>query len=100
MPAVFVFDLRLLQTLRLSSKRLVFLVDRLAELGAQRELQVHLGDPIQVLAGRPVAATFAPVPGWRRRAGSLNLAEVYPWPWLERPKSGPLSSFSAWSKGS
>ena len=100
LPAVFVFDLRLLQTLRLSSKRLVFLVDRLAELGAQRELQVHLGDPIQVLAGRPVAATFAPVPGWRRRAGSLNLAEVYPWPWLERPKSGPLSSFSAWSKGS
>ena len=100
LPAVFVFDLPLLRTLRLSSKRLVFLVDRLAELAAQRELQVHLGDPVRVLAGRALAATFAPVPGWRRRAGALNLAEVYPWPWLERPRSGSLSSFSAWSKES
>lgn len=100
LPAVFVFDLPLLRTLRLSSKRLVFLVDRLAELGAHRTVEVHLGDPVRVLAGRPVAATFAPVPGWRRRARSLHLAEVHPWPWLERPRSGSVASFSAWSKGS
>ena len=98
LPVVFVFDQPLLQALRLSSKRLVFLADRLAELGTQRELEVHLGHPVHVLDGRPLATTFAPVPGWRRRARSLNLAEVHPWPWLERPGSGSLASFSAWSK--
>lgn len=98
LPAVFVFDLPLLTTLGLSSKRFVFLADRLAELGAERELEVHLGDPVQVLGGRPLAATFAPVPGWRRRARSLDLAEVHPWPWLERPRSGSVASFSAWSR--
>ena len=97
LPAVFVFDEPLLARLRLSSKRLVFLTDRLAELGAERELEVHLGDPVRVLAGRPLAATFAPVPGWRRRARALNLAEVHPWPWLERPGPGSVASFSAWS---
>ena len=98
LPAVFVFDQPLLHALRLSSKRLVFLADRLAELGSQRVLEVHLGQPERVLAGRPLATTFAPVPGWRRRARSLELAEVHPWPWLERPGSGSVASFSAWSK--
>ena len=97
LPIVFVFDEPLLATLRLSSKRLVFLADRLAELGVERDLEVHLGDPVQVLAGRPLATTFAPVPGWRRRADLLNLAEVHPWPWLERPGSGSVASFSAWA---
>lgn len=97
LPVVFVFDLPLLRSLRLSSKRLVFLTDRLAELGAERMLEVHLGDPVQVLAERSIAATFAPVPGWRRRARSLVMAEVHPWPWLERPRSGSVASFSAWS---
>jgi deoxyribodipyrimidine photo-lyase len=99
LPAVFVFDEALLHRLRLSSKRLVFVAERLAELGSARGLEVYLGDPVRVLAGRPLAATFAPVPGWRRRARSLDLAEVHPWPWLERPRSGSVASFSAWSKG-
>ena len=98
LPAVFVFDLPLLSSLRLSSKRLVFFTDRLAELGAGRHLEVHLGNPVDVLDGRPLATTFAPVPGWRRRVRRLDLAEVHPWPWLERPGSGSLASFSAWSK--
>jgi deoxyribodipyrimidine photo-lyase len=100
LPVVFAFDEPLLAKLKLSSKRLVFIADRLAELGAQRELEVHLGDPVRVLAGRSLAVTFSPVPGWRRRARSLNLAEVHPWPWLERPRSGSIASFSAWSKRS
>jgi deoxyribodipyrimidine photo-lyase len=98
LPAVFVFDRALLDGLALSSKRLVFLVDRLAELGAERHLEVHLGDPVSVLRGRPLAATFTPVPGWRHRAGSLELAAVHPWPWLHRPGPGPLTSFSAWAR--
>ena len=98
LPIVFVFDVPLLTRLRLSSKRLVFLVDRLAELALERDLEVHLGDPSRLLAGRALATTFAPVPGWRRRARSLHLAEVHPWPWLQRPGAGSLASFSAWSR--
>lgn len=98
LPVVFIFDAALLRALRLTSKRLVFLTDRLAELGEQRALEVHLGDPVDVLADRPLATTFAPVPGWRRRARSLDVAELHPWPWLERPRSGSLASFSAWSR--
>ena len=98
LPVVFVFDEPLLRTLRLSSKRLVFLTDRLAELGAQRSLEIHLGDPRAVLVGRSLATTFAPVSGWRRRSRSLDLAEVHPWPWLQRPGSGSVASFSAWAK--
>lgn len=97
LPAVFVFDEPLLQALQLSSKRLVFLADRLAELGAERVLEIHLGDPRMVLAEQPLATTFAPVPGWRRRAHSLVVGELHPWPWLQRPGSGSVSSFSAWS---
>jgi deoxyribodipyrimidine photo-lyase len=97
LPVIFVFDEALLRTLQLSAKRLVFLTDRLAELGVERSIEIHLGDPRKVLAGWPVATTFAPVPGWRRRADSFVLAEVHPWPWLKRPGSGSIASFSAWS---
>jgi len=97
LPVVFVFDEALLQALQLSSKRLVFLTDRLAELGAERSIEIHLGDPTKILADRALATTFAPVPGWRHRANSMILAEVHPWPWLHRPGSGSVASFSAWS---
>jgi deoxyribodipyrimidine photo-lyase len=97
LPVWFVFDAPLLASLRLSSKRLVFLADRLAELAAQRHVELFLGDPVAVLAGRRLATTFAPVPGWRRRAGSLELAALYPWSWLEQPRAGSVASFSAWS---
>jgi deoxyribodipyrimidine photo-lyase len=98
LPAVFVFDAPLLSRLRLSGKRLVFLAEALADLAERRPVEVHRGDPVAVLAGRPLAATYAPVPGWRERAGRLDLAVVHPWPWLERPGTGPLQSFSAWSR--
>lgn|GEM_PF-54126 len=96
LPAVFVFDEALLRSLQLSSKRLVFLAERLAELATERQLEVYLGDPIHVLADRRLATTFAPVPGWRRRSQSLDLAVLHPWPWLERPRAGSVASFSAW----
>ena len=99
LPAVFVFDRPLLARLELSAKRLIFLAETLAELATHRPVELHLGDPVDVLAGRPLAATFAPVPGWRRRAGRLDLVEVHPWPWLRRPGAGPVSSYSAWLRG-
>ncbi len=98
LPAVFVFDRELLAGLRLSSKRLVFLVETLGELAIDREVEIHLGDPQSVLAGRPVAATFCPVPGWRRLAAVIAPVEVHPWRWLRLPVAGNIGSYSAWVK--
>ncbi|SDP00777.1 deoxyribodipyrimidine photo-lyase [Klenkia soli] len=99
LPVVFVFDEPLLARLQLASKRLVFLAETLAELAEDREVELHLGSPTEVLAGRPVAVTHAPVPGFRERARVVAPVEVHPWPWLRRPHAGPVSSFSAWRKG-
>lgn len=98
LPVVFVFDRTLLERLRLSSKRLVFIAECLADLAMRREVEVRLGDPIEVLAGRLVAATFTPVPGWRSRASAIRPAEVHPWPWLRRPHGRSVASYSAWRK--
>jgi deoxyribodipyrimidine photo-lyase len=98
LPAVFVFDAPLLARLRLSGKRLVFLVETLADLALRRYLEVHVGDPVEVLAGRRLATTYAPVPGWRRRADELRVVALHPWPWLVRPHGGSVASFSAWRK--
>ena len=98
LPAVFVFDEPLLQRLSLSSKRLVFLTECLTDLGSRRPVELFLADPGLALAGRSLATTFAPVPGWWGRARELRLAEVHPWPWLRRPGGGNIASFSAWSQ--
>jgi len=98
LPAIFVFDEPLLRSLRLSAQRLVFLAECLADLADRRDVQVWLGMPTQVLADIPLAATFAPVPGWGRRAEALNLVAVHPWPWLITPGSGPVTSFTAWAR--
>lgn len=98
LPVVFVFDEPLLRRLQLASKRLVFLTERLAELAEVREMEVHLGNPALVLAGRAVATTFAPVPKARRLRASLQVAELHPWPWLSRPSAGSIRSFSAWRR--
>nr|WP_205708502.1 FAD-binding domain-containing protein [Kineococcus siccus] len=94
LPAVFVLDEPLLARLRLSGKRLVFLAETLAELG----VDVHLGDPVEELRGRRLAVTHAPVPGFARRAARLDVVVRHPWPWLRRPGTGSLRSFSAWSR--
>lgn len=98
LPAVFTFDRSLLQRVQLSAKRLVFLVETLGELAEDRELGVHLGDPVAALAGRPVAVTHAPVPGFVRHAASAQIAIRHPWRWLAQPSDGSVSSFSAWRR--
>ncbi|MEO1065011.1 MAG: FAD-binding domain-containing protein [Actinomycetota bacterium] len=99
LPAVFVFDEPLLARLALSGKRLCFLADRLGELAAERPVEVHRGRPAEVLAGRSVALTFAPVPGFRRLQRLVEPAELHPWPWLRRPHGRSLASFTAWRNG-
>ncbi len=98
LPVGFVFDRPLLNRLQLSSKRLAFLVETLAELATQRPVELHLGDPVAVLADRPLATTFAPVPGWRTRSDQLKVVELHPWPWLRTPVAGTVGSFSGWRK--
>ena len=98
LPVVFVFDAPLLRSLQLSAKRLIFLTETLAEIGQQRDLALLVGDPVELLRQQHVAVTFAPVPGFRRRADLIGPAEVYPWPWLVQPTSGSLASFSAWRR--
>lgn len=98
LPVVFVFDEVLLDRLQLSSKRLVFLVETLAELATRRAVEVYVATPARVLADRAVAVTHAPVPGFARRAAAIAPVEVHPWPWLTPPSSGSVSSFSAWRR--
>jgi len=98
LPAVFVFDEPLLASLRLSAKRLVFLTETLAEIGAVRPLELYLGRPVDVLETGAAAVTFAPVPGFARRSEQIKPAVMHPWPWLTPPTSGSIASFSAWKK--
>ena len=96
LPVVFVFDAPLLGRLRLSLNRLVFLAQTLADLSSRREVQVWRGDPVEVLADRRLAVTFAPVPGFRSRSARLDVVALHPWPWLRQPRTGPVTSYSAW----
>ncbi len=98
LPAIFVFDVDRLRRWQLSRKRVVFLVETLAEIGLNRELELRRGDPAEALSDRPVAATFTPVPGWKKIARGAGLAEIHPWPWLCTPVAGAIQSYSAWRK--
>ena len=98
LPRKSVFDEPLLRRLRLSSNRLAFLAQALAELSRRREVQLWRGDPVAVLQDMSLAATFAPVPGWRSRSARLDVVALHPWPWLQRPSTGPIASYSAWRK--
>lgn len=97
-PAVFVFDEPLLRRLRLSGKRLVFLAETLGELAAGRPLEVHRGDVAVELAGRSLAVTWTPVPGWARLSRKLAPTELHPWRWLVRPTTMSVRSYSAWRR--
>ncbi len=95
LPAVFVFNEEPLRKLQLSSRRIGFYLETLQDLYQRRELQVYLGDPYQFALDNPVAVTFAPVPSFKK---FKSPAELHPYPWLQRPMSGSVKSFSSWRK--
>ncbi len=95
LPVVFVFNEEALRKLQLSSRRIGFYLETLQDLAQRRNLQVYLGDPYQFARDNSVAVTFAPVPSFKK---FQNLAEIYPFLWLQQPKSGSVKSFSAWRK--
>jgi deoxyribodipyrimidine photo-lyase len=98
--AVFVFDEPLLAQLRLSGKRLTFIAETLAELAEDRPVRVLLGDPVLELQGMALASTFAPVPGFQRRAAQLDVVATHPYPWTRWPDGGDVRSHSVWSRRS
>jgi deoxyribodipyrimidine photo-lyase len=95
---VFTFDRQLLNGLQLAAKRLVFLVETLAELAQHRDLEVFLGNPAAALDRRSIAVTHAPVPGFVAMSERVGVAVRHPWRWLARPSTGSVSSFSAWRR--
>jgi len=95
LPVVFVFNEEALRKLQLSSRRIGFYLETLQDLAQRRNLQVYLSDPYQFAKDNPVAVTFAPVPSFKK---FTNLAEIHPYPWLQKPHSGSVKSFSAWHK--
>ncbi len=96
LPAVFVFDEPLLGKLQLAAKRLIFMTETLAEIGAARPLEIHLGKPSEILSGVNVATTFAPVPGFAVRAAKIRPVVVHPYRWLTEPTNGTVASFTEW----
>ena len=98
LPVVFVFDQPLLARLRISPKRLVFLVETLAELGRARDLTIWFGDPRRILTNYQVAVTYAPVPGFGRRLAKIGAAELHPWPWLIEPTTGDVTTYRDWRR--
>lgn len=95
LPAVFVFNEAALRKLQLSSRRIGFYLQTLKDLASRRELQVFLGDPYAFAEENAVAVTYAPVPSFQK---FQKLAEIHPFPWLKRPHSGSVRSYSSWRK--
>jgi len=95
LPVVFVFNGEALQKLQLSSKRIGFYLETLKDLSTRRDLRVFLGNPYDFARDNFVAVTFAPVPSFKK---FTDIAELHPYPWLKRPSSGSVRSFSAWRK--
>jgi deoxyribodipyrimidine photo-lyase len=93
LPVAFVFNEQALSKLQLSSRRIGFYLETLRDLATRRNLSVYLGDPYKFAEENDVAVTFAPVPSFRK---FKNQAEIHPYPWLRRPHSGSVRSYTSW----
>jgi deoxyribodipyrimidine photo-lyase len=93
LPVVFVFNEEALHKLKLSARRIAFYLQTLQDLAKRRNLQVYMGSPYQFAKDTAVAVTYAPVPSFKKFS---NIAELHPYPWLKRPHSGSVRSFSSW----
>lgn len=96
LPVVFVFNEPALRKLQLSSRRISFYLQTLQDLSTRKVVRVLMGNPYEFARHNKVAVTFAPVPSFRKMP---EVAEIHPYPWLRRPRSGSLRSFSSWRRG-
>lgn len=98
LPVVFIFDIKLLKSLDLSTKRIIFLLDTLKEINEKRELKVYLDNPLDVLSGINYASTFAPVPKYKRITQQIKPSMEFPANRLVDPVNFYPRSFSSWRK--
>ena len=98
LPVIFVFDINLLKSLNLSTKRINFLLDTLKEINEKRDLIVHLDNPQDILQKIKYASTFAPVPKYKTITKNAKPTVEFPAERLVTPINFYPRSFSAWRK--
>ncbi len=97
-PVVFIFDQKLLNSLKLSTKRINFLLDCLKEISLKRDLTVLLDDPLIYLKNKLFASTFAPVPKYKKITEINKPNFEFPASRLVQPIDFYPNSYSSWKK--
>ena len=98
LPVVFIFDIKLLNNLKISTKRINFLLDCLKEISLKRDLSVVMGDPLIYLKNKSFASTFAPVPKYKKITKFNKPLYEFPAQRLAQPIDFYPNSFSSWKK--
>ena len=98
LPVVFVFDELLLSKLKLSSKRINFLLDTLREISHKKDLSVFIDDPKFILKEQKFAVTYACVPKYRDITSLIKPTTEFPSRRLAEPISFYPKSYSSWKK--
>ena len=98
LPVIFVFDATLLKSLKLSTKRIIFLIEILKEISQKRTIKVYLDDPVNILSDKKFASTFAPVPKYKRITKIVKPTMEFPAKRLVEPINVYPRSFSSWRK--
>ena len=96
LPTFFIFDLNLLASLKLSTKRIIFLLDTLKEISEKREIKVYLDIPENILVDKKFASTFAPVPKYKKITKIIKPTMEFPAKRLVKPINFYPRSFSSW----
>ena len=98
LPVIFIFDEKLLNLIKVSTKRIIFILQTLKELNEKRELKVYIGDPIKILKDKKISVTFAPVPKYKFISKNIKPIVEFPAIRLVKPIDFYPSSFSSWKK--
>ena len=98
LPVVFIFDKKLLNSLKISTKRINFLLDCLKEISLKRDLTVVIDDPLIYLKNKLFASTFAPVPKYKKITKINKPLYEFPAQRLVQPIEFYPNSFSSWKK--
>ena len=98
LPVIFIFDEVLLNKIKVSSKRINFLLDTLRELSQKRELLVMLDDPKLILKNYKFTVTYACVPKYRDITKLIKPVIEFPTNRLVEPINYYPKSFTSWKK--
>ena len=88
----------LLKKLKLSTKRINFLLDTLKELSAKRELLILLDDPKSILKNYKFTSTHACVPKYKKIINVIKPELEFPTRRLAEPIDFYPMSYSSWKK--